>query len=79
MPIPPPYGYSLDFDKVRAIELAALIDTAYQQLTDFQNHKLWTVPGPYTVTPRTYQVARRCHGRASTILSGRNLPDQKLG
>lgn len=56
MPIPPPYGYSPDFDKVRAIELAALIDAAYQQLTDFQNHKLWTVPGPYTVTPRTYQV-----------------------
>jgi len=56
MPIPPPYGYSPDFDKVRAVELAALIDAAYQQLTDFQNHKLWTVPGPYTVTPRTYQV-----------------------
>jgi triacylglycerol lipase len=54
--LPPPYSYSASFDKSRAIELAALTDAAYQQLADFQNHRLWTVPGPYTVTPKTYQV-----------------------
>jgi hypothetical protein len=56
MPVPPPYGYSPNFDKSRAIELAALTDAAYQQLTDFQNNNPWNVPGPYTVTPKTYQV-----------------------
>jgi hypothetical protein len=54
--LPPPYNFPSSFDKNRAIELAALIDAAYQQLTDFQNHRLWTVPGPYSVVPKTYQV-----------------------
>jgi hypothetical protein len=54
--LPPPYSFPASFDKNRAIELAALTDAAYQQLTDFQNHRLWTVPGPYTVVSKTYQV-----------------------
>jgi hypothetical protein len=56
MPEPPPYAYSQNFDKDRAIELAALTDAAYQQLTDFQNNAPWIVPGPYTVSPKIYQV-----------------------
>jgi triacylglycerol lipase len=54
--LPPPYNYPASFDKGRAIELAALVDAAYQQLTDFQNHRLWPVPSSYTVTAKTYQV-----------------------
>ena len=56
MPEPPPYSYSQNFSKSRAIELAALIDAAYQQLTDFQNNNAWNVPGPRTVTPQKNQV-----------------------
>ena len=54
--LPPPYSYSATFDKSRAIELAALIDAAYQQLTDFQNHQLWAVPSDHLVTSKKYQV-----------------------
>jgi hypothetical protein len=50
------YSYPLNFDKNRAIELASLIDAAYQQLVDFRNHVAWTVPGPRNVKPQHYQI-----------------------
>jgi hypothetical protein len=53
---PIPYSYPLNFDKNRAIELASLIDAAYQQLVDFRNHVAWTVPGPRNVKPQHYQI-----------------------
>src|SRR5262249_16612780 len=77
--LPPPYNFPASFDKNRAIELAALIDAAYQQLTDFQNHRLWTVPGPHSVVPKTYQVTpadvttTKVISDRSSILRGRNV------
>jgi hypothetical protein len=53
---PIPYSYPLNFDKNRAIELASLIDAAYQQLVDFRKHVAWTVPGPRNVKPQHYQI-----------------------
>ena len=53
---PMPYSYPVNFDKNRAIELASLVDAAYQQLVDFRNHITWTVPGPRDVKPQHYQI-----------------------
>ena len=53
---PLPYSYPVNFDKNRAIELAALIDAAYQQFVDFQNHITWTVPGPRIVKAQQHQI-----------------------
>src|SRR5262249_49472229 len=47
---------SATFDRSRAIELAALIDAAYQQLADFQKHQPWAVPSNHLVTSKKYQV-----------------------